>query len=127
MATDLNTVGLVGRLTRPCENRFTNSGFCITTFSLAVNRKKKAQDGSWQDRASYFDIKILGKMGEALGQYLVKGQQVSVQGYLDQETWETNGQKRSKVVIIAESVSLLGSKPQTNRQNDKFVDGIPFD
>lgn len=109
MATDLNMVGLVGRLTRPCENRFTNNGFCITTFSLAVNRRQKDSQGNWSDKASFFDVKILGKMGESLSQYLVKGQQVSVKGYLDQESWESNGQKRSKVVVIAESVSLLGS------------------
>jgi single-strand DNA-binding protein len=115
MATDLNIVALVGRLTRPCEMRYTNTGFAICSFTLAVNRRKKSQDGSWNDSVSFFDCSYFGKAAEGVSQYLTKGQQVSVQGYLDQQTWETNGQKRSKVVVIVNSLSLLGSS-SNNRQ-----------
>jgi single-strand DNA-binding protein len=114
MATDLNIVALIGRLTRPCEMRYTNTGFAICSFSLAVNRRKKAQDGSWNDSVSFFDCSFFGKAAEGVSQYLTKGQQVSVQGYLDQQSWETNGQKRSKVVVIVNSLSLLGSSGNSN-------------
>ena len=139
--TDINSVTLVGRLTRESELKMTGSGFAIVTFSLAVNRSKKEQNGSWQDKASFFDCKILGKRGESLSQYLTKGQQVSVQGYLDQESWESNGQKRSKVIVMAENISLLGNKStpqasqgqrynnppkQTYKPNNDFSDDIPF-
>ena len=107
--TDLNIVALVGRLTKNNEMRFTNTGFAICSFSIAVNKRVKAQDGSWQDKASFFDCSFFGKMAEGVSQYLVKGQQVSIQGSLDQQSWETNGQKRSKVVVIVNSLSLLGS------------------
>ena len=115
--TDINSVTLVGRLTRPAELKMTGSGFAIVTFSLAVNRSKKDQNGQWQDKASFFDCKILGKRGESLSQYLVKGQQVAVQGYLEQESWESNGQKRSKVIVMVENLSLLGNKstPQASQ------------
>lgn len=117
MANDLNTVALVGRLTRPCENRFTNSGMAITSFSIAVNKRQKINN-EWKDKASFFDCTYFGKGAEAVSQYLVKGQQVSIQGSLEQQTWETNGQKRSKVVIIVNSLGLLGSKKQgSNNQN----------
>lgn len=43
MATDLNIVALIGRLTRPCEMRYTNTGFAICSFSLAVNRRKSSR------------------------------------------------------------------------------------
>ncbi|MGD1816949.1 MAG: single-stranded DNA-binding protein [Pleomorphochaeta sp.] len=119
MATDLNIVALVGRLTRPCEMRYTNTGFAICSFTLAVNRRKKAQDGSWSDSVSFFDCSYFGKAAEGVSQYLTKGQQVSVQGYLDQQTWETNGQKRSKVVVIVNSLSLLGSSTNTNNSNNR--------
>jgi single-strand DNA-binding protein len=116
MATDLNIVALVGRLTRPCEMRYTNTGFAICSFTLAVNRRKKSQDGSWNDSVSFFDCSYFGKAAEGVSQYLTKGQQVSVQGYLDQQTWETNGQKRSKVVVIVNSLSLLGSSSNNNNR-----------
>lgn len=118
MAQDLNVVALVGRLTRPCEMRYTNSGFAIASFSLAVNRKKKAPDGSWNDSVSFFDLSYFGKAAEGVSQYLIKGQQVSIQGYLEQQSWETNGQKRNKVVIIVNSLTLLSSpKDDPNHQN----------
>ena len=118
MATELNIVALVGRLTRPCEMRYTSSGFAICSFSIAVNRRKKSPDGSWNEVASFFDCTYFGKGAEAVSQYLVKGQQVSIQGSLEQQTWESNGQKRSKVVVIVNSLSLLGSQKQgSNNQN----------
>lgn len=120
MATDLNIVALVGRLTRPCEMRYTNSGFAICSFSLAVNRRKKSQDGSWNDSVSFFDCSYFGKAAEGVSQYLTKGQQVSIQGYLDQQTWETNGQKRSKVVVIVNSLSLLGGGSNSNQNRQTY-------
>ena len=121
MAADLNIVALVGRLTRPCEMRYTNSGFAICSFSLAVNRRRKAQDGSWGDEVSFFECTYFGKAAEGVSQYLTKGQQVSVQGSLDQQTWETNGQKRSKVVVIVNSLSLLGSGNSNNQNRQTYV------
>ena len=115
MSQALNTVALVGRLTRPCEMRYTSSGFAICSFSIAVNRRKKSPDGSWNEVASFFDCTYFGKGAEAVSQYLVKGQQVSIQGSLEQQTWESNGQKRSKVVVIVNSLSLLGSQKQGNQ------------
>ena len=109
MANDLNVVGLVGRLVRPCETRFTNSGVAIANFSIAVNKRQKV-NGDWQDKASFLDCTYFGKGAEAVSQYLVKGQQVSIQGSLEQQTWESNGQKRSKVVVIVNSLSLLGDR-----------------
>jgi single-strand DNA-binding protein len=119
MATDLNIVALVGRLTRPCEMRYTNSGFAICSFSIAVNRKKKSQDGSWNDSVSFFDCTYFGKSAEGVSQYLTKGQQISIQGYLEQQSWETNGQKRNKVVVIVNSLSLLGGGSNSNNQNQQ--------
>jgi len=119
MATDLNIVGLVGRLTKPCEMRYTNSGFAICSFSLAVNRKKKSPDGSWNDSVSFFDCSYFGKAAEGVSQYLTKGQQISIQGYLEQQSWETDGGKRHKVVVIVNSLSLL-SKVGENKQNNGY-------
>ncbi len=117
MAQDINHVVLVGRLTRDAQLKFTNSGLAICTFAIAVNRMVKQGD-KWTDEAHFFDITLFGKLGEALSQYLLKGQQVAVEAELRQDRWEQDGQKRSKVVIIANALQLLGGKPG-NVQNSQ--------
>jgi single-strand DNA-binding protein len=107
MANDINAVVLVGRLTRDSEMRYTNGGMAICSFSIAVNHSKRSGE-QWTEEASFFDITMFGKMAEAVQQYLVKGKQVAVQGKLRQDRWEKEGQSRSKVVIIADNVRLLG-------------------
>lgn len=108
MANDLNIVALVGRLTRPCDMRYTNSGYQICSFSIAINKSRKQADGTWQEQAHFFECTYFGKAAEAVSQYLQKGQQVAIQGSLEQQTWETNGQKRSKVIVIVNSLTLIG-------------------
>jgi single-strand DNA-binding protein len=107
MAADINVVMLVGRLTRDAELKYTNTGFPIGKFSLAVNRRRKSGD-EWIEEGHFFDISLLGKRAEALTQYLTKGTQVAIQGELRQNRWEQDGQPRSKVEITANDIQLLG-------------------
>ncbi|MEL3907746.1 MAG: single-stranded DNA-binding protein [Treponemataceae bacterium] len=104
---DINRVILVGRLTRDAELKYTGSGYPVCTFSIAVNRRRKNGD-IWEDEASFFDIVLWGKAGEALNQYLVKGKQVGIDGELRQNRWEQDGQPRSRVEVVAMNVQLLG-------------------
>jgi len=114
MASDLNMVALVGRLTRNCDMKYTNSGFAICSFTLAVNRRRKQQDGTWQDQASFFDCSYFGKAAEGVSPYLQKGQQVAIQGSLEQQSWEKDGQKRSKIAVIVDNVELIGGGNKTS-------------
>ncbi|ADK81981.1 single-stranded DNA-binding protein [Sediminispirochaeta smaragdinae] len=107
MANDINSVILVGRLTRDAEMRYTNSGMAICKFSVAVNRRKRSGD-QWTDEVNFFDITLFGKSAEGVHQYLVKGKQVAIQGELRQNRWEQDGQTRSKVEIVAQNLELLG-------------------
>ena len=118
MASDLNKITLIGRLTKDSELKYTNSGFAITTMSLAVNRSVKKQE-QWVEECSFFDLKLLGKRGESLNQYLQKGAQIGIDGQLVQERWEKDGQQRSKVIIQLDNIQLLGGKNnnQSNNQN----------
>ena len=116
---DLNAVAIVGRLTRACDMRYTNSGYQICNFSIAVNKSKKQSDGTWQEQAHFFECVLFGKVAEALSQYLLKGQQVAIQGGLEQSTWEKDGQKRSKVIIVVDNLTLLGGKQGSQ-------DSIPY-
>lgn len=107
---DLNHVILIGRLTRDAELKYTTNGQAVCKFSIAVNRRKKTGD-QWEDVANFFDIVVWGKQGESLKQYLVKGKMVGVDGELRQDSWEQDGQKRSKVEIVANYLQLLGGAP----------------
>ncbi len=104
---DLNHVMLIGRLTRDAELKYTQNGFAISNFSIAVNRRRKNGD-QWVDEVSYFEINLFGKSAESLKQYLLKGKQVGIDGELRQDRWEQDGQSRSKIVINANNVQLLG-------------------
>ena len=106
----LNKVLVIGRLTRDPEVRFFPSGTQITTFSVAYNRKYKAND-EWKEEPHYFDIETYGVLAERLGRSLSKGYQVLIEGRLAQQRWENQaGEKRSKIVIVADRVAIV-SKP----------------
>jgi single-strand DNA-binding protein len=106
---DLNRVTLIGRLTRDAELKYTSGGTAVCKFSIAVNRRKKNGD-EWVDEASFFDVVLWGRQGEAVNRYLLKGKQVGVDGELRQERWQDrdSGQSRSKVEIEASNIQLLG-------------------
>ena len=107
---DINVVVLVGRLTRDSELKYTKSGQPIARFAIAINRSVKRGE-VWEDEASFIDIDFWGKGGESVNRYLIKGQQVAVEGELRQDRWEQDGQTRSKVVVVANNVRLMGSAP----------------
>jgi single-strand DNA-binding protein len=107
---DINKVVLVGRLTRDAEQSYTQSGYALLKFSIAVNRRRK-QGEQWIDEANFFDITSFGRQGEAIAQYMTKGRQVAVEGQLRQDRWEAqDGSKRSKVYVDANYVQLLGGR-----------------
>lgn len=111
MAADINKVILVGRLTRDAEQSYTQSGFALLKFGIAVNRRRKQGD-QWVEEASFFDVTVWGRQGEAIASYMTKGKQVAVEGQLRQDRWEdkNDGSKRSKVTIDANNIQLLGSR-----------------
>jgi single-strand DNA-binding protein len=122
MAEDLNRVILVGRLTRDAELQYTSSGWAILKMGLACNRRRKQGD-QWIDEANFFDVTLFGKRGESLSQYLQKGQQIAVEGQLKQDRWEQDGMKRSKVVIEATNIQLLGGKNDRQNNGDNSYQG----
>ena len=127
---DVNHVILIGRLTRDADLKYTSGGMAVCKFAIAVNKKKKQGD-QYVDEANFFDIVLLGRAGEAINHYLVKGKQVAVEGELHQNRWEQDGQSRSKVEINANNVQLLGGgdKPATSAPSDSappdYADELP--
>ena len=108
--TDINSVVLVGRITKDVgsdERSFSyiGNGTAKATVNIAVNRSVKKGE-KWEDETSFFDVVIWGKMAENLKPRLTKGKQISVMGFLKQDRWEKDGQKQSKIYVNAEQVEI---------------------
>ena len=117
MARSFNQVILMGNLTRDPEVRQIPSGQSVCTFSLALNRSFKGADGNWQEATDYIDIVAWGPLGERVAQYVTKGRPVLVNGRLQSRSWEQEGQKRSKVEVVAQDVTFLGGRGDDNGGN----------
>lgn len=112
MARSFNQVILMGNLTRDPELRQTPNGQNVCSFSLALNRSYKGADGNWQEATDFIDIVAWGPLGERVAQYLSKGRPCLVNGRLQSRSWEQDGQKRSKVEVVAQDVTFLGGGGQ---------------
>lgn len=111
MAASLNKVFLMGNLTRDPELRYVPSGTAVANFTVAVSRAYKGASGEKKEEVSYIKVVIWGKMAEICGEYLTKGRAVLVEGRLQSRSWEgQDGQKRSTLEVIANSVQFLGAR-----------------
>ncbi len=104
-----NRVILVGNLTRDPELRYIPSGTAVADIGLAVNdRVKKGND--WVDETTFVDVTLWARTAEVANEYLSKGSNVLIEGRLKLETWEKDGQKRSKMKVVADKMQMLGSR-----------------
>jgi len=95
-----NNCSLEGRLTRDPELKYTSGGTAVCKASIAVNNSYKGKDGEWVDKAAFVDLEGWSNIAEKMGA-LAKGEQVLINGKLDQDNWETkDGQKRSKLKFV---------------------------
>jgi single-strand DNA-binding protein len=127
MARSFNQVVLMGNLTRDPELRQIPSGQNVCSFSLALNRSYKGQDGEWKEATDYVDIVAWGPLGERVAQYVTKGRPVLVSGRLQSRSWEKDGQKRSKLEVIAQDVTFLGSRGGDGNSNSYSDNTSPTD
>jgi single-strand DNA-binding protein len=112
---NLNKVQLAGRLTRDPEIKYTQGGTAIADFSMAVSRFWKNDKGENQEEVDYIDCTAFGRTAETIQKHLGKGRAVYVEGRLKLEQWEKDGQKRSKLKVVAESMQFVGPRPQADR------------
>ena len=110
MARSVNQVILMGNLTRDPEVRQTPNGQTVCSFGLALNRSYKGADGNWQEATDFVDIVAWAQLGERVSQYLHKGSRVLVQGRLQYRSWDQDGQKRSKLDVVANDVTFLDGR-----------------
>ena len=105
-----NRVILLGNLTRDIEVKYLQSGMAVTEVGLAVNDRRKGQNGEWIEETTFVDVTMWGRTAEIASEYLGKGSSVLIEGRLKLDSWETDGQKRSKLRVVCEKMQMLGSK-----------------
>lgn len=100
----MNLVILTGRLTRDPELKYGQSGKAYSRFSLAVNRAGK------KDEADFINCVAFGKTAEIVGEHLRKGKRIGVQGRIQMNRYEVNGEKRNTYDIMVDSIEFLENK-----------------
>ena len=103
-----NRVILVGNLTRDIELKYTPGGTAVTDIGMAVNDRRKSANGEWVDETTFVDVTLWGRTAEVASEYLTKGSPILVEGRLKLDTWETEGQKRSKLRVVCDRMQMLG-------------------
>jgi len=105
-----NLVVLRGNLTRDVEVKTLGSGTTVANFSIAVNRRFKNAKDELQEETSFIDCEAWGPKATNIEKLFRKGSSILISGSLKQERWETDGQKRSKVLVRVENFEVLDRK-----------------
>ncbi len=144
-----NRVILIGNITRGIELKYTPGGTAVTELGLAVNDRRKGKDGEYVEETTFVEVTVWGRTAEIANEYLSKGRSVMIEGRLKLDTWEKDGEKKSKIRVVCENLVLLSdgkrdgerggqhsasnsssakrSSPQTRSQpGAEEVDEIPF-
>lgn len=123
--SDFNRVILLGNLTRDPELRYTASGQAICNLGLAINRQWRDKNDQLQKETTFLRVTVWGKTGENCANHLKKGSKALVEGRLQSRSWEKDGEKRTSLDVVADSVRFLGGKPAAaGRQRDE-QQGLP--
>lgn len=123
MASSMNSVNVIGNLTKDPETRPAGST-TVTQLRIAVNDRRKVND-EWTDVAGYYDVDVWGPQGENCAKYLSRGRPVGVSGRLSWREWETDNGKRQAVSITAESVQFLRAKDDDDSAPSGGTSHIP--
>lgn len=130
----VNKVTLLGIVGRDPEIRYTAQGLCVASFSFATSEKRKDKDPVTQ----WHNCVAFGKLGEIVAQYVTKGSKMYVEGAIDYQAYEKDGEKRYTTKIVLNEVSLLSgndapvSKPAPAQKlsapgaYEAIDDDIPF-
>ena len=106
----LNRVQLIGRLGRDPETRFTPTGKKVCNFSVAVGRRWRSAEGETKEATDWFNIEAWGRLGEICQEYLTKGRLVYLEGRLQTDQYEKDGEKRYSTKVVALQMQILDRK-----------------
>lgn len=110
-------VTVIGNITAEPEVKTTKTGSSVLKVGLAVNRRWKNKQDEWEEEVSFFDVNAWGELADNVASSLSKGSRVIVTGRLEQQSWEKDGQKQSKVVLVADDIGVSLRKAQVSGIN----------
>ncbi len=111
--SSFNRVIVMGNLTRDPELRYVAKRTAVSDRGLAINDRIK-KDGEWVEEVTFVDVTLWGRTAEVANEYLTKGSPVLIEGRLKYETWEKDGQKRSKLKVVCDRMQMIGSRTNGN-------------
>lgn len=139
----MNSVSLIGRITRDIELKTTSSGMSYAKFNLAVDRglsneKRKEAITNGYPTADFINIVVWGKQAENCGKYTQKGSQIGVQGRIQTGSYDKNGVTIYTTEVVADRIEFLSkinnnNSKTTNSEDEFFYDvdlgkeSIPFE
>lgn len=123
----LNKIVIMGRLTRDPELRHTQQGTAVASFTLAVDRDFKSQQG--EKATDFIDVVAWRNTGEFAAKYFSKGRMAVVEGRLQFRDWtDRDGNKRRAAEVVAENIYFADSKRESDSREPTPVDyPIPDD
>ncbi len=104
----LNKVQLIGNLGKDPETRFTPKGSKVCAFSVAVNRRWKNSEGQQQEATDWFNVEAWARLGEICQEYLTKGSMVYIEGRMQTDKYEKDGETRYSTKVVALQMQMLG-------------------
>ena len=123
----LNKVQLIGRLGADPEARFTTSGKKVTTFNMAVTRRWRDSEGEQKEATEWVKIDTWGGLADVSAKYLKKGSLVYVEGRLQTDKWEVEGEPRSRTKVVASQMQMLERKStEAESQVSEGEEEYPF-
>ena len=123
---DLNRIQLIGNLGQDPESRYTPIGRQLARFPLATNRRWKTSDGEEKGATDWFNIECWNGLGEAVSTYLHKGRKVFVEGRLQIDQYEKDGQINQYVKVVASNVIFLDNPGNVEKPEETDLEEVPF-
>lgn len=118
-----NKTIIQGNLVRDVELKATQSGKSVCQFSVAVSTRFKAADGTQKEEVLFIDVEAWGQQATTIAKFFQKGSPILVDGRLKQESWEKDGEKRSKIKLVLENFTFVGNKQEADKKEE---DEIPY-
>ncbi|MDO9546195.1 MAG: single-stranded DNA-binding protein [Pelolinea sp.] len=119
----LNRLQIIGRLGKDPEEKMTKKGTKYAYFSVAVDRQWKDGDGKPQKETDWFNVEAWGRLGEICLEYLSKGRLIFLEGRLNTDRYEKDGEIKYFTKVIARQMQMLDYQPQIEDESEISAPG----
>jgi single-strand DNA-binding protein len=118
----MNSVALIGRLTKEADLRYSSSGTAVYRNSLAVNRKFN------KDETDFINILAFKKTGELMANHLSKGDPVGIEGHIQTGSYEKDGKKIYTFEVVVDNITFIGGGKKEEKPAQRYTadPGDPF-